>query len=287
MRLLLPYAQLLKVRLSAMIALAALGGLEAVGTRVGGAKALALALAVFFASAGAGALNHYFERDVDPLMSRTARRPLVGGRITPRRAFFLGIGFIFLGVSLGVTALHPLVGLHIFLGAFVYLVVYTVWLKRRTWLNVVVGGLAGSFAVLAGGAAARPEWCLPPVILAAALFFWSPAHFWGLAMAYEDDYRRAGIPMLPVVKGREETARAVVLNGLLVAVLALLAAVPGKLGWLYLGGALLSGGLFLLYALRLLRAPDDRRRAIAVYRASMIQLGILFLGLFLDRYFLP
>jgi protoheme IX farnesyltransferase len=138
---------------------------------------------------------------------------------------------------------------------------YTIWLKRRSWLNVVIGGLAGSFAVLAGGSLARPVLCLPPVLFAAVLLFWSPSHFWSLAIAYKQDYAGARIPMLPVVKGERETVRGILLNtaGLLGS--SLLPFLLGILGWVYLGlGVLAGGSLLLARNLQLTARPRRGRR---------------------------
>jgi protoheme IX farnesyltransferase len=188
----------------------------------------------------------------------------------------LGLAFLFF---------NSIVALHLFLGAFVYAVVYTVWLKRRTWLNIVVGGLAGSFAILAGGASVRPEFCLPPILLALVMFFWTPSHFWSLALAHQGDYARAGIPMLPVVAGPNRTSRAILINtGLLVAS-SLLLYVAGALGWVYMTGALLAGTYFLFQNIRLVKNPS-RDLAWTNFKASMAYLSLLLVAVALDV-FLP
>jgi protoheme IX farnesyltransferase len=242
-----------------------------------------LFLTTLAAAAGAGALNHYLDRDLDRLMPRTARRPLPSGRISrPWHVVALGVVLIAAAVAFATWQLHPLVALHVFLGAFTYVVIYTVWLKRRSWLNVVIGGLAGSFAVLGGGSLARPELCLPPVIFAAVLFFWSPSHFWSLGIAYRDQYAGARIPMLPAVKGAAQAARGILLNsvGLLVT-----AAVPVALGLLGLGYALLvaAGSAYLLARnVQLVARPSERRLALASFHASNLWLLLLFLGIVID-----
>ena len=205
------YVESLKLRIGTFIAMAAALGYLATVPQAPSAAVLALLfVTVLAASAGSGALNHYLDRDLDRLMRRTARRPLPAGRIAqPWHVVALGVGLVAMAIALALWTLHPLVALHVFLGAFTYVVVYTIWLKRRSWLNVVVGGLAGSFAVLGGGSAARPELCLPPVIFAVVLFLWSPTHFWSLGIAYKDEYAGARIPMLPVVKGEARTARSI------------------------------------------------------------------------------
>jgi protoheme IX farnesyltransferase len=284
------YVESLKLRVGTFIGFAAvLGYLGTLPTApaAGGPAWPALGLlfvATVIAAGGAGALNHVLDRDLDARMPRTARRPLPSGRIRHVwHVVALGIGLVALGVSLAFWRLHPLVALHVFLGAFTYVVVYTVWLKRRSWLNVVIGGLAGSFAVLAGGSVARPELCLPPVLFALVLFFWSPSHFWSLAIAYKQDYAGARIPMLPVVKGEAGAVRGILVHtaGLLVA-----SALPfalGILGWVYLVlGVVLGGGVLLGCQLQLRARPTDRRLALRSFHASNLFLLLILLAVALD-----
>jgi protoheme IX farnesyltransferase len=279
------YVESLKLRVGTFIGMAAVLGYVATAPAGLSLPALGLLFGVtVMAAGGAGALNHFLDRDLDARMPRTAGRPLPSG--TLRHAWHvvaLGLGLVALAVSLATWRLNRLVALHLFLGAFTYVVIYTVWLKRRSWLNVVIGGLAGSFAVLAGGALARPELCLPPVIFAAVLFFWSPSHFWSLAIAYKSDYAGARIPMLPAVAGEARAARSIVVNtaGLLAA-----SALPfalDLLGWVYLFVGVAAGGsLMLTRNLALLRDPTDRRLALANFHASNLFLLLLFLGVVLD-----
>src|SRR5262245_61808225 len=284
------YVESLKLRVGTFIGLAAvLGYLATLPTApaAGGAAMPALALlfvATVIAAGGAGALNHVLDRDLDARMPRTARRPLPSGRI--RRVWHvvaLGLGLIGVGVSLAFWRLDPLVGINVILGALTCVVVYTVWLKRRSWLNVVIGGLAGSFAVLAGGSAARPELCLPPILFALVLFFWSPSHFWSLAIAYKQDYAVARIPMLPVVKGEAGAVRGILWNtvGLLAA--SILPFALGILGWAYLVLGVVAGGSVLVLRQTQLRTrPTDRRLALQSFHASNLFLLLLFLGVVLD-----
>lgn len=278
------YVESLKLRIGVFIAMAAvLGYLGTLPGRPRPGLLLLLFVTVLAAAAGSGALNHYLDRDLDRLMRRTARRPLASGRIAhPWHVVALGLGLIVMAVALATWALHSLVALHLFLGAFTYVVVYTVWLKRRSWLNVVIGGLAGSFAVLGGGSLARPELCLPPVIFAAVLFFWSPAHFWSLAIAYRDEYAGARIPMLPSVKGPRPAARSILANtaGLLVA-----AALPALLGLTGPAYAVptAAGSAYLVYRnLQLLARPESRPAALASFHAANLWLLLLFVGMVLD-----
>jgi protoheme IX farnesyltransferase len=284
------YVESLKLRVGTYIGLAAvlgylatLPGAPAAGGPVLPALGLVFAATVI-AAGGAGALNHVLDRDLDARMPRTAGRPLPSGRIRHVwHVVALGVGLVGVGVSLAFWRLNPLVALHVFLGAFTYVIVYTVWLKRRSWLNVVIGGLAGSFAVLAGGSAARPELCLPPVLFALVLFFWSPSHFWSLAIAYKQDYAGARIPMLPVVKGEAGAVRGILLNtaGLLAA--SLLPFALGLLGWAYLAiGVIAGGSLLVVRQVQLRTHPTDRRLALRSFHASNLFLLLMFLGVALD-----
>jgi protoheme IX farnesyltransferase len=285
------YVESLKLRIGVFIGMAAvLGYLATVPTvTAAGAGGLAPgALGLLFvttvaAAAGAGALNHYLDRDIDRLMRRTARRPLASGRIRhPWHVVAMGLALISMAVAFATWALNPLVALHVFLGAFTYVVVYTIWLKRRSWLNVVIGGLAGSFAVMGGGSLARPELCLPPVLFAAVLFFWSPSHFWSLAIAYRDEYAAARIPMLPAVRGAARAARSIMVNTVALVVTAALAVPLGLLGGVY-AALLVPGTAWLLVAnARLLRHPDDRRLALRTFHASNLWLLLVFVAVLAD-----
>jgi protoheme IX farnesyltransferase len=279
------YVESLKLRIGAFIGMAAVLGYLATAPAALSLPALGLLFAVtVMAAGGAGALNHFLDRDLDARMPRTARRPLPSGRIRHQwHVVALGLGLVAIAVSVALWRLHPLVALHVFLGAFTYVVVYTIWLKRRSWLNVVIGGLAGSFAVLAGGALARPELCLPPVIFAAVLFFWSPSHFWSLAIAYKADYAGARIPMLPAVKGEAGAARGILLNTVGLLATSLLPVPLGLAGWPYLLiGVVAGGGLLLARSLALLRRPTDRGLALASFHASNLFLLLLFLAVAID-----
>ena len=280
------YVESLKLRVGTFIGMAAVLGY--VGTAPGGLSPTSLGLlfvVTVMAAGGAGALNHFLDRDLDALMPRTAKRPLPSGRIGGWNVVALGLGMVALAVSVALWRLNRLVALHVFLGAFTYVVVYTIWLKRRTWLNVVIGGLAGSFAVMAGGALARPELCLPPVLFAAVLFFWSPSHFWSLAIAYKTEYAGARIPMLPAVKGEAHAACSILFNtvGLLAA--SVLPFMLGLAGWTYVLVGVVPGGTYLLRRnFLLVDSPQDRRLAMANFHASNLFLLLLFVGVVADAW---
>jgi protoheme IX farnesyltransferase len=177
-------------------------------------------------------------------------------------------------------ALNPVSALFVFLGAFFYAIVYTVWLKRRSWLNIVIGGLAGSFAVLAGGAAVDPAIGPLPLILAVVLFLWTPPHFWSLAIANQAEYAAAGVPMLPVVVGTQRAARIVFWSTVALGLTALLPVFFGA-GPVYFAGALAGGGYFVYKAWHLVRSPS-RKTAMGSFFASLVQLSLLLVATTFD-----
>ncbi len=276
----------LKLRIGIMIAVCALAGLAVTpGEAPPGWQIAVLALAVLLSSASAGAFNHYVERDLDARMARTRNRPFVTGRFRPGLPWLWAIGAM-LVISVGSAALilNIPVALHTFLGAFVYGVVYTVWLKRRTAWNIVWGGLAGSFAVLAGASAVNPTLSAEPIWLAVVLFLWTPPHFWSLAIALHDDYKAAGVPMLPVVVGDGKAAWIVLAHTIAVAAASVVPAFYG-LGWIYLTAALVGGAWFIHRSIQLVTAPS-RKTAMANFFASLIQLGLLLAAAILDPWIL-
>jgi len=271
-----------KLRISTTIALSAV-----VGAAVAGGDGLAwwefsvLALAVLAASASAGAFNHIFERDLDGRMERTRARPFVTGAQRACAGWYVVIGLL-LALPTGVAyyLFNAATAAYLLAGALVYGLVYTVWLKRRTWFNIVVGGLSGSFAIMAGAAAVDPALGPVPIALALVLFLWTPPHFWSLALALRDDYSRAGVPMLPVVVGARSAAWAIFAH---VATLALLSLAPlgFGMGWAYGIGAATGGAYFLRRCVVLIRNPD-RRNAMRAFFASLVQLTLLFVGALVD-----
>jgi protoheme IX farnesyltransferase len=269
-----------KVRIGLAIMLSALAGLAAMpGAGPAAWQIAVLALAVLGSSAAAGAFNHLVERDLDARMARTRTRPFVTGRFTAGPAWYFGIlGLLAVCVGVAGYVLNGWVALYVFLGAFVYGIVYTVWLKRKTVWNIVIGGLSGSFAVLAGAAAVDPGLSAPAALLAVALFLWTPPHFWSLAAALRDDYAKAGVPMLPVVMGEAKAARIVLLNAVLLVAVSLLPAFFG-LGWVYAVGAIFGGAYFLTRSIEYARDPTPKK-AMSNFFASLAQLGFMILGAF-------
>lgn len=273
---------LFKLRIGFVIMITAVAGFAVTpGAGPGGMPLAVLALAVLISSASAGAFNQYAEHDLDRLMLRTRGRAFVTGELRHTRAWLVLILMLLAGsVAAAWYATNPLAALYVFLGAFFYAVVYTVWLKRRTWLNVVVGGLAGSFSVLAGAAAANPELGAVPLLLALVLFLWTPPHFWSLAIANSADYAAAGVPMLPVVVGNVRAAQIVFASTLALVGVSLLPVFFGA-GPVYFAGALIGGAHFILKAWQLARAPS-RKTAMSSFHASLAQLSLLLLVAMVD-----
>jgi len=275
------FADLFKLRIGLAISVTALAGVAVTPGALPIWKTLVLALAVLVSSASAGAFNQYVERDIDALMRRTRQRPFVTGALK-HGPLWLGVIFGLLGISVSAAALalNFRCALYVFLGAFVYAVVYTVWLKRRTWLNIVVGGLAGSFAVLAGAAAVSPDTDPRALVLATMLFLWTPPHFWSLAIAYRNDYDAARVPMLPVVVGDARAARIICVSTWLLVATSVVPLFYG-MGWMYLVGAGTGGSIFIAKSVQLARHPS-RITAFACFHASLLQLGLLLLASMLD-----
>jgi protoheme IX farnesyltransferase len=272
-----------KLRIGVAIMVCALAGLAVTpGEALPAWKVTVLALAVLLSAASAGAFNQYVERALDATMARTRNRPFVTGAFRAGPLWLLAImAILVLAVGVAGWVLNLAVAAHVFLGAFVYGVVYTVWLKNRSWLNIVVGGLAGSFAVLAGASAADPSLGPAPVTLALVLFLWTPPHFWSLAMALHADYARAGVPMLPVVVGDAIAAWAILGHTLALVLLSFLPLAYG-LGWIYFLGSAVGGYVFVQKSVQLVRDPGPHR-AMANFRASLIQLGLLLIATIADR----
>jgi len=275
-------SNLFKFRIGVVMAITAVVTLLVTpGQAVPAWQVLVLAVTVLLAASSAGAFNQYYEVDIDARMRRTVDRPFVTGAFAHSRWWLLLIAAMLLaGVGAAGWLLNGMAALYIFLGAFFYAVVYTVWLKRRTSMNIVIGGASGSFAVLAGAAVVDPQLGPVPVILAMVLFLWTPPHFWSLAIAKHKDYEAVGVPMLPVRVGNATAARAVLANTLLLVSLSVLPFFYG-LGWFYLFGALAGGGYFVYRSLLLVQDPSPGNGMRAFF-ASLVQLLLLLVFAVLD-----
>jgi protoheme IX farnesyltransferase len=278
-------AGVFKLRIGVVITFTALAGLAvSSGPSLSAMQLVVLTLAVLVSSASAGAFNQYYEHDTDPLMSRTKNRPFATGEVRHGPIWLVVIfGLMAVSVIAAWMALNAWAALFTFLGAFFYAIVYTVWLKRRTWLNIVFGGLAGSWAVLAGATAADPQVGAVPLALAFVLFLWTPPRFWSLAIAYRDDYAAAGVPMLPVVVGDQRAAK-VIFGSTLVLVAASFIPLAFGLGAIYLAGAAIGGGLFIQKAWLLAR-NTNRQTAMSCFHASLAQLTLVLSAAIIDARF--
>lgn len=277
------YLPLFKLRICSLITFSAVVGLiSTASANISITNILFLIIATMLASMSASCFNHYFDMDIDAVMKRTQTRPIPSGSIDGGRKTMLIATVLFIAAILvSFNALNYMVSLHLFLGALVYAVVYTAWLKRRSWSNIIIGGLAGSFAVLAGGASAAPELCLLPVLLAITMFFWTPSHFWSFAIVHREEYAKAGIPMLPVVIGDSKTAKYILLNTILLVISSLLPSLFGYLGVIYTITAIGVGVFFIIRNLQLIKNPA-KDIAWKNFKASMLYLGALFLAVIID-----
>jgi protoheme IX farnesyltransferase len=271
-----------KLRIGVMIMITALAGLVVTpGPALTLVQGVVLALAVLLSSASAGAFNQYYEYENDRRMARTRNRAFASGALQPTPAWLWLMGALLAASVVATwTVINGVSALFVFLGAFFYAVVYTVWLKRRSWLNIVIGGLAGSFAVLAGAAAVDPAIGALGLLLALVLFLWTPPHFWSLAIANEKDYAAAGVPMLPVVVGPQRAARVVFGSTVALVAASLLPAWYGA-GPVYVAGAAIGGGFFVWKAARLAAQPS-RSTALGSFFGSLVQLALLLAAASVD-----
>ncbi|MCS6881847.1 MAG: heme o synthase [Oscillochloridaceae bacterium] len=236
----------------------------------------------YLAAGGAGAINCAFDGDIDVNMGRTSRRPVPSGRITPRNAFIFGLALSLLAVAVLLVFTTPLAALFASLGIVYYALFYTRWLKRSTWQNIIIGGGAGAIPPLVGWTAVAGNLSLAAVVLFAIIFYWTPPHFWALALVKQKDYARAGVPMLPVVAGEVETRwQILVYSTLMVALSGLLTAI-GAMGWVYFAAAALLGAVFLRYAWLVWRR-GDQASIWGLYKYSLLYLALLFAAMALDR----
>jgi protoheme IX farnesyltransferase len=274
------YIALTKPKVQSLLLLTTVCTMEIAGDPSVGLIALTV-VGGYLSAGGAGAVNHWYDRDIDALMPRTANRPVPAGRVSPRAALIYGVvlaalSFVLLTATVNVLAASlALVG---FLG---YVFVYTVWLKRRTPQNIVIGGAAGAIPPLVGWAAVTGGLGGMPLYLFAVVFFWTPPHFWALSLLMKKEYERVGVPMLPVVRGEQETRKQILLYAILLWAVTQLPFCAGGLGTLYLVSSLVLGGLFIGGAVVLYRRAD-RRSALRLYLFSLAYLALLFAAMVLD-----
>jgi heme o synthase len=279
-QLLADYVELTKPKVQTLLLLTTVTTMEIAGSPSASKIALTC-LGGYLAAGGAGAVNHYYDRDIDAAMKRTASRPIPAGRIAPRSALAFGIALAaasFVLMSLTLNLLAASLALSGFVG---YVGVYTIWLKRRTVQNIVIGGAAGAVPPLVGWAAVRGSLSWTAVYLFAIVFYWTPPHFWALSLLMTGEYEKVGVPMMPVVRGERETRRQIVLYTLLLYAVTQLPFCAGAFGGIYLASSMLLGLLFIGGAVWLYRRAD-RRVALKLYLFSLLYLALLFSAMVLD-----
>lgn len=274
------YLTLTKPRVQSLLLLTTITTMYVAGDPSLGLVALTC-LGGALSAGGAGAVNHWFDRDIDAQMKRTASRPVPSGRVSPTAALTFGLvlgALSFIQLSLTVNVLSAVLALTGFLG---YVLVYTAWLKRSTPQNIVIGGAAGAVPPLVGWSAVTGTLDSTALYLFAIVFYWTPPHFWALSLLMKDEYARVGVPMMPVVRGERETRRQILLYTVLLAVLTLLPVVFGFFGALYATVATVLGLVFIFLAVRL-QQRGDRRSALRAYLYSLAHLALLFVTMVVD-----
>ncbi len=244
---------------------------------------LHIIIAGSLASAGSSALNHYYDRDIDPLMKRTSTRPIPSGRLKSSHALIYGLVVSCASVIYSYFTLNETASFFIALGIFFYVIIYTVWLKRLNTSNIVIGGFAGSCASMAGWAAATGSMDLLGFLIGFLVFVWTPSHFWCLAMKIKDDYEGAKVPMLPVVIGMQRTSKYILANTIILLPYSLMLYAFG-MGLVYVAIAAASGGLMLAYHYKLTRTPTSDF-AWKAYKVTAPYLTIIFVAIALDAAF--
>ena len=282
---------LLKPRVMTLVVFTGVIGMLVAPAPIHPVLGLAAILSVAVAAGAAGAINMWYDRDIDALMRRTARRPIPSGRIAPDAA--LGFGLFLSAASVAVMGLATnwVAAAWLAFSILFYVVIYTMWLKRRTPQNIVIGGAAGAFPPVIGWAAATGDVGLVPLILFAIIFMWTPPHFWALSLWAHGDYARAKVPMLPVTHGARETRRQVMIYTVAMIPVTLAPWLVGFAGLLYAGAAALLGAVFMLHAWRVLREAQDAEgrslvndaAARGAFRFSLYYLFALFGALALDK----
>jgi protoheme IX farnesyltransferase len=279
-QLLADYLDLTKPKVQSLLLLTTVTTMEVAGSpsvsRVG-----LTCLGGYLSAGGAGAVNHYWDRDIDARMARTATRPIPAGRISPRAALTFGFTLAALSFLLMSLTINVLAASLAFGGFAGYVGVYTIWLKRRTPHNIVIGGAAGAMPPLVAWAATRGSLSWTAIYLFAIVFYWTPPHFWALSLLMKDEYAEVGVPMLPVVRGEHETRRQILLYSLLLYAVTQLPFCVGAFGGIYLVGSMALGLAFIAGAVLLYRRAD-RRAALRLYLFSMLYLALLFGTMVLD-----
>ena len=283
------YFALLKPRVMSLVVFTAIIGLLlAPGGLTGGINpvvAIIAILCIAIGAGGSGALNMWYDADIDRVMSRTANRPIPAGRVSREEALTLGLVCSGFSVAILGLATNWVVAALLAFTIFFYAVIYTMWLKRSTPQNIVIGGAAGAFPPMIGWAAVTGDISLPSVVLFLIIFLWPPPHFWALALYKQGDYGAAGIPMLPNVAGERATKVQIVAYSVILAATSLVPSFIGMSGWLYTAVAVVTGASFLYLALRLYRADGTAMKKVArsLFTYSLSYLAVIFFALMTDH----
>lgn len=275
------YWQLLKPRVMSLVVFIGFAGLVAAPGTMHPVLAFTTVLCIAIGAGAAGCINMWYERDVDALMSRTRGRPIPAGRIAPDAALSFGVALAAASVILQGLAVNLLSAALLAASILFYVFIYTVWLKRRTPQNIVIGGAAGAFPPLIGWAAATGSLSAAPWAMFLLVFLWTPPHFWALALYKSGDYQKAGIPMLPVVAGRKATLRQILLYSIALVPVSLLPWYFGAAGLHYAALALVLSGLFAVLAFALWREDSDKR-AKMLFGYSILYLFLIFAAMMAD-----
>jgi heme o synthase len=279
------YVALMKPRVMSLVVFTALVGLMVAPGHLHPVLGFAALLSIAIGAGAAGALNMWFDADIDAVMSRTARRPIPAGRVLRREALAFGMTLAFGAVAVLGLAANWLAAALLAFTIFFYVAIYTMWLKRATPQNIVIGGAAGAFPPMIGWAAATGAIGLESVLMFLIIFFWTPPHFWALSLWRAQDYARAGIPMLPVVAGTEETRRQILIYALLLAPVGASPWLLGYAGAIYGATAIASGALMIGLAVKIKRLGDGAagdRAAKRLFGLSLLYLFALFAVLLID-----
>ena len=258
-------------------------GSKFVGPELSGYDIFHIIIAGALASAGSSALNHFYDRDIDSKMERTSKRPIPSGRTHSRTVLIYGLGVSIVSVVYAAFTLNYVCTFFIALGIFFYVIIYTVWLKRRNPSNIVIGGFAGSAAAMAGWAGATGSIDILGFLIGFLVFVWTPSHFWCLAMKIRDDYAEANVPMLPVLIGMERTSKYILANTIILLPYSLMLYAFG-MGIVYTIIAAITGGLMLAYHYKLTKTPTSEF-AWKAYKVTAPYLTIIFIGIALDAAF--
>jgi protoheme IX farnesyltransferase len=280
-----------KPRIVVLLVITAVTSMYAASKLVPGAPELEywaylhIIIAGALASAGSSALNHYYDKDIDPKMTRTSTRPIPSGRMAASNVLIYGLVVSCISVIYGYFLLNAVSAFFIAVGIFSYVIIYTVWLKRKNTSNIVIGGIAGSAAAWAGWAAATGSMDLLGFLVGFLVFVWTPSHFWCLAMKIKDEYAQAEVPMLPVVIGMQKTSKFILGNTLILIPYSLiLSFIPDGMGLVYTIIAIVSGGLMLVYHYKLTKTPTSEF-AWKAYKVTAPYLTIIFVAVALDAAF--